>query len=115
MTKNEELQGLIAELKKAAIENKVKLWKRIAEDLEKPTRQRRAVNVYKLSQHASKDEVLVVPGKVLGNGELDGKVEVAAQSFSEEALKKIKSKGKALSLKELVKNNPKGKKVRIIG
>ncbi|MFT4261119.1 MAG: 50S ribosomal protein L18e [Candidatus Woesearchaeota archaeon] len=114
-TKNMELEALIADLKKASIDNKVNVWKRIAEDLEKPTRKRRIVNVYKLSKYSKENDVIVVPGKVLGMGELDHKVQVAAFVFSDEALKKINSKGKALTIQELVKTNPKGKNVKILG
>ena len=44
---NPQLQDLIKELKKKSIEHKVKIWKRIADDLEKPVRQRRIINFYK--------------------------------------------------------------------
>ncbi len=113
--KNEQLALLIRELKKLAIEQNVRLWKRVAEDLEKPTRQRRVVNVFKIDKFARPGEIVLVPGKVLGVGDLTHEVTVAALSFSEEARRKINSSGKALSIAELMKNNPKGEKVRIIG
>jgi len=56
-----------------------------------------------------------VPGKVLGTGELNKKITVAAYTFSEQAVQKINAKGKCLSIKELVEKNPKGNKVRIMG
>jgi large subunit ribosomal protein L18e len=114
-SKNEELESLIAHLKKASIDNKVNVWKRVAEDLEKPTRSRRIVNVYKLSKYSKENDVIIVPGKVLGTGEIDHKIQVAAFTFSDEALRKINSKGKTLSLQELVKTNPQGKNVKILG
>ncbi|MCC7574611.1 50S ribosomal protein L18e [Candidatus Woesearchaeota archaeon] len=113
--KNNELAGLIAELKKLSIEKKVKIWKRLAEDLEKPTRSRRIVNIYKLNKYTKNDEFVVVPGKVLGTGDLAHSVSVAAYSFSDDAFKKISEKGKALTIKEVMKNNPEGKNIRIIG
>ncbi len=113
--KNPALGTLIQELKKCAIEQDVALWKRIATDLEKPTRGKRIVNVYKIEQYAKPNETVIVPGKVLGMGELSKKVTVAAYSFSEEAKQKINGKGTAITILELVEKNPKGKGVRILG
>ena len=113
--KNNELAGLISELKKLSIEKKVKIWKRIAEDLEKPTRARRIVNLYKLAKNTKEKDVVIVPGKVLGTGELDHSVSVAAFSFSDDATRKIALKGKVLTIKEIMKSNPDGKNIRIMG
>ncbi len=108
--------SLVQELKKKSIDEKVGIWKRIAEDLEKPTRQRREINLYKIDQCAKDGEFIVVPGKVLGTGELAKKVNIAAFSFSQSALDKIsKVGGKTLSIQELMKQNAKGKDVRILG
>ena len=113
--KNEQLKSLIRELKKTAIDNDVKIWKRLAVDLEKPSRQRRVVNVFKIEQYSKPNEIIVVPGKVLGTGVLSKKVDVAAYNFSDEAYKKISEKGSAISITELKKKNPQGKKIRILG
>ena len=113
--KNLQLAGLIAELKKLSNQNNCPLWRRIALDLEKPTRRRRVVNVYKIDQYAAADETVIVPGKVLGMGELSKKVSVAAFTFSDEAFKKIREKGEALTIPELMHKNPKAKGVRILG
>ncbi len=113
--KNKELVGLISELKRLSIEKKVKIWKRVAEDLEKPTRDRRIVNIYKLDRNTKDKEVVIVPGKVLGTGDLSHSVDVAAFSFSDDAFKKISEKGKALTIKDIMKNNPEGKNIRIMG
>ncbi|MBN2052394.1 50S ribosomal protein L18e [Candidatus Woesearchaeota archaeon] len=113
--KNEQLMELLQLLKKAAIDNDAAIWKRVASDLEGPTRRRRVVNVYKLEKYAKDNEIVVVPGKVLGTGELSKKITVAAYTFSGQALDKINAKGKAMSIKELVEKNPKGSKIRIMG
>ena len=113
--KNDELSGLISDLKRLSIEKKVKIWKRIAEDLEKPSRNRRVINIYKLDKYTKDKEFVVVPGKVLGTGSLNHAVDVAAFSFSGDAVKKISEKGKVLSIRDLMKSNPEGKNVRIMG
>ena len=109
---NPLLVTLIRELKKASTKEDVGIWKRVANDLSKPSRQRREVNLSHLSKHTKAKEQIVVPGKVLGAGDLDHELTVAAWQFSEAAKKKVKH---AISIEELLKKNPKGKDVRIIG
>ncbi|RME52583.1 50S ribosomal protein L18e [Candidatus Woesearchaeota archaeon] len=112
---NTERARLIQELKKHARETKAKLWQRVAQDLERPTRKTRIVNLYKINRYAKDGETVLVPGKVLGTGELNRSVHVAAFAFSEEAKRKISAGGRALTVEELMKENPKGQKVRILG
>jgi len=112
---NVYLQNLILDLKRLSTQKNVKLWKRIAKDLSKPTRQRREVNIYRINKYCKGDEIAIVPGKVLSMGELDKKLTIAAWNFSDKAKDKINKSGKAISIQELMKTNPEGKKVRIIG
>ncbi len=113
---NMYLRKIIDDLKRLGYANNTGLWLRIAEDLEKPTRQRRIVNLFKINLHTKDGETIVVPGKVLGTGELNHRVVVAAWSFSESAKEKIKNaKGECITIQQLVEKNPKGKDVRIIG
>jgi len=113
--KNNQLMELLQLLKKTAIEQDAPVWKRVAVELEKPTRSKRIVNIYKLDKFVRDGETVVVPGKVLGTGELSKGMTVAAYSFSEDAVTKIAAKGKAISITELIEKNPKGSKVRIMG
>ncbi len=113
---NPELLKLIRFLKKKAVENKAEIWRDIAERLAVSRRRRIAVNVSKINRYTEKGDVVVVPGKVLGAGKLEHKITVAAFSFSEAAKNKIlKAKGKCLTIPDLVKKNPKGSNVKIIG
>jgi large subunit ribosomal protein L18e len=109
------LRTLISSLKKLSAEKDVKIWKAVASDLNKPTRILRKVNLSHLDKHAKSGETVVVPGKVLGTGEISKKMTVAAWRFSESAFDKLNKSGKAISIDELMKLNPKGSKVRIIG
>ena len=106
---------LLQLLKKTAIEQDAPVWKRVATDLEMPTKQRRIINIYKLDKYCKDGELVIVPGKVLGTGDLTKKLSVAAYSFSEDAHKKIKAKGQAMTIREILQKNPKGDKVRIMG
>ena len=113
---NPNLLGLITELKKQSIEKKIPLWKRIATDLERPTRNRRIVNLSKIDRYAKENETIIVPGKVLAGGALNQKLTIAAFKFSGSAKEKIEKSGsKIVQLSELLKEDPKGKKIRIIG
>jgi large subunit ribosomal protein L18e len=113
---NPLLLGLIEELKKKSIDEKINLWGKIASDLEKPTRRRRIVNLSKLNHHTKDNETVIVPGKVLGSGDLDHKITISAYQFSNSAKEKITScGGKIIPLSELIQESPKGKRIRIIG
>lgn len=109
------LAKLINDLKILSTKEKSKLWKRVAYELERSTRKRREVNLYKINNYTQEGEIALVPGKVLSLGEIDKKITVAAFRFSDAAREKINKSGKAISIQELVKQNPKGKNVRILG
>ena len=105
---------LIKMLRRLSVKEKVNIWKRVAQELEKPVRRSRKVNFYKINKYVREGETAIVPGKILSEGEIEKKIVVAAWQFSEKATEKINKKGKAISINELIKKNPKGKKVRII-
>ena len=103
---NIELRLLISELKK----QKEPIFKRLASELSRPSRNRRSVNLSRIEANVAKDEVAVVPGKVLGSGELTKKITIAAWQFSDGAREIIKSAGAdAISLQDLIKKKPKNK------
>lgn len=113
---NPTLITLIEGLKQTAYENKAPIWKDIAERLEKPLRNWPEVNLNRISMHIHEKETALVPGKVLSTGKLTKKVTIAAWSFSEKAYEKIKKAGgKTVTIQELVKHNPKGNNIRILG
>lgn len=107
---NPQLKQLIEKLKKS----KAAIWRDVAEKLSKPTRKRVEVNLSRINRHTRDGETVVVPGVVLAAGELNKKVTVAAWRFSKKAREKINAVGKAISIEELIKINPKGSKVRIM-
>lgn len=113
---NPELQYLIEQLRHTAAKEGVALWKRVAADLASSTNSRRIVNLSRINRSAQKNEMIVVPGKVLAAGELTKPVSVAAFRFSQQAKEKIEhAQGKTVTLFELLQKNPKGKDIRIIG
>ena len=108
---NPQLQQTIENLRKKAYQEQSNLWLRVAEDLEKPTRARIIVNLSRIERNAKDGETIVVPGKVLGNGELTKKVTIIAWQFSNDARDKISKVGKAVDFNGEM---PKGK-IRIMG
>ena len=93
-----------------------KLLSRIASDLSKPSRIRREVNLSRLNHFTKENELIVVPGKVLGGGTLNHKITLYAFNVSQGALSKLEKSGsKVLSLGELTKEQLTGKRIRIIG
>jgi len=115
-TTNPELIELIRFLRRQSRENKAKIWLDIAEKLAKPSRKRITVNLSRLNRYTQKNETAVVPGKVLGAGEIKHPITVASFAFSKKAKEKIKAaNGKCLSFFDLIKKNPKGSSVKIIG
>lgn len=111
---NANMQQLIIDLKHLSIAQKVKIWRAVALSLSKSNRVRAEVSITKLESSVRDGEIAIVPGKVLGTGDLSRKITVAAWSFSDRAKEKINKSGKAVSIQELMKQNPKGSKVRII-
>ena len=90
-----------------------KFWKAVAKRLSAPTNERPVVNVSKL-ERLGWDRV-VVPGKVLGAGHLNKKVEVVAYAFSESAKKKIeKVGGKTRTIAKEFEANPEGKGLKVV-
>ncbi len=111
--KHETLVRLISDLRRLSIEADVGLWKRVAADLERPARKAREVNLYKIDAVCRDDETVLVPGKVLGVGTLSKPVKVAAYAFSAQARAKLNER--ALTIPQLMKENPKGQNVRLVG
>ncbi|MBD3189347.1 MAG: 50S ribosomal protein L18e [Candidatus Heimdallarchaeota archaeon] len=95
---------LIRDLRKrGAKDKKHSFWTDLSKRLGKPRRQRPIVNLSKISRYAKEDELVVVPGKVLASGQLQGSYTIAALNFSLVAMKKIiQAGGKPISLRDLL-------------
>ena len=112
---NPEIKAIVAGLKEKSKKEDAAIWNDIAKKLLRPTRNTAEVNISDINRHTSPDEIVLVPGKVLGNGNLDHKVSVAAMSFSAGAEEKIATAGgECLAILEIAEKNPKGSKIRIM-
>lgn len=103
-------------LRNAFKSNKAPIWRALEKELAGSRANRREINVRRLAEITKADEVVVVPGKILGTGSLGHKLTVCAFSISETAAKKIiESGGKVVTFDDLIKKHPDGRGVRIIG
>lgn len=113
---NPELIKLIRFLKKQSREKQAAIWHDVAEDLAKSRSRRPVVNLSRISRHTKRRDTIVVPGKILGAGNLNHALTVAAFDASDKAVQKMKAaKAKYMPIAELVERNPKGTNVKIIG
>lgn len=110
---NARLLNLMRKLEESARKNKVRIWYKIMEDLSLK-RRRAEVNLSKIDKYAEEGDTILIPGKVLGNGNLSKKITVSAFSFSKNALEKINRVGKAVYVEELIDENPKGSGIKIL-
>ncbi|MBL7160846.1 MAG: 50S ribosomal protein L18e [Candidatus Aenigmarchaeota archaeon] len=112
--KNPALKGLINSLGKGS--RKAPLWKASARGLNRPRRKSFEVNLFDIERFATSKETILVPGNVLGSGELTKPLSIAASRFSKTAQEKIeKAGGKALTIQELMEKNPKGQGIKVMG
>jgi len=112
---NPQLVELIRFLRRKANEVGARIWRDVAERLEKPRSRRAEVNVSRINRYTEPTDVVVVPGKVLGAGSIDHPVCVAAFAFSASARRKIEAAGgKCMTIRELVERNPRGSGVKIM-
>ena len=116
MFANTLVDNTVWTLRKAAKGNKAPIWKDLGHRVSGPRSNKSEVNLGKLAQVTKASEIIMVPGKVLGTGNLGHKLTVCAFSVSETAVKKIANVGgKVVTLEDLIKKYPDGKGVRIIG
>ena len=106
---------LISDLRRLSYETKAAIWKDVAVRLARSNQSYAEVNLYHLSRTADEGQTILVPGKVLGTGQMDHALTVAALSFSDSARKKINAAGgETLTIRELVDRTPSGTDVRIL-
>ncbi len=91
------------------------IWKRVSEILSKPSRNRPEINIYRLNKLTKENDVIVVPGKVLGAGTMDHPITVSSLMISQLALKKLtESKSNHMSIEDMMKKYKTGSNVKIL-
>ncbi len=94
--------------------SRTKIWRKISKKLSGPRRNKVISNLYRINKKTKENDVIVIPGKVLGMGELNHNLTIACLECSNSARKKINSSGsKLISIEELLEQNPKGSGVKV--
>ena len=102
-------------VKTLIVAKKHEKWLKVAQVLSGSRRKRPSVNLDKINKEAKDGEIIVVPGKVLSEGEVNKKIKIAALNFSENAREKLlKEKIDIMSIHEEIKKNPEAKGVKVI-
>ena len=94
---------------------RAKNWNKVAQIVSGSRRKYSNVNIGRIEKESNEGEVIIIPGKVLGNGNLTKRIKICALYFSTSAIKKIKSgKGEAIKLLEEIKLNPDAEGIKIL-
>ena len=113
---NQVVIHLAKDLKKASTANKAPIWGKLAEYALKPSIARRDINLNRIAQLTKENDTVVFPGKVLGTGNVSHKITLCSFSISNSAVDKIiNNGGKLINFSDLIKQNPTGKGVVLLG
>ncbi len=113
---NQIVLHMIKDLKQASKKNEAPIWSKLAELAIKPSSSKRVVNLTRINKTTKDNDVLFVPGKVLGTGNISHKIILSSFSISTTAAKKIiQTGGKIITYSDMIKKYPTGKGVIIFG
>ena len=103
-------------IEKTIIEGKKKAgWVKIIQKIAGSRRKYSSINLDKIEENTKEGDTIVVPGKVLGVGNITKKIRVVALYFSQTALKKLgEKKCEVVSILEEIKINPKAEGLKIL-
>lgn len=94
---------------------KNKNWFKIAEILSSPRRKRIDMNLEDIDKRTKEEKIVLIPGKVLSQGEINKKIKVVALGFSEKAKEKLLKANCQISyIDEEIKQNPEAKGIKIL-
>ena len=95
---------------------KRKEWLKIAGILSGPRRKDLNVNLSQINENVKEGDTVLVPGKVLSQGDITKKIKIVAFKFSEKAREKIlKAKIQTSNIIDEIKKNPDAKGIKIFG
>lgn len=90
-------------------------WLQVARMLTMPRTKKIAINLDEIEKHSKEGDTIVVPGKILGQGDLSKRIRLVALAFSAQAEKKLKDKkSEIVTIAQEIKINPKAQGVKIL-
>lgn len=94
---------------------KKKEWLNVANIISGSRRQRPSINLDKIDKESKEGETILIPGKVLSEGNLSKKIKVVALNFSKKAKEKLlNAKCEVVTMDQEIKNNPEAKGIKIL-
>ncbi|MBI2043641.1 50S ribosomal protein L18e [Candidatus Pacearchaeota archaeon] len=94
---------------------KLENWNQVSDIISSPKRKSIIFNLSEIDEMSKDGENIVVPGKVLSQGEISKKIRLVALRFSKMAEEKLlKSKTEFSYIKDEIKKNPQAKNLRIL-
>ena len=113
---NQVVLHMVKDLKQASKKNEAPIWSKIADLALKPSSSKRTINLTRINRITKESDILFVPGKVLGTGNLSHKITLSSFSISTTAANKIiQSGGNIMTYSDMIKKFPTGKGVIIFG
>ncbi|MBD3247256.1 50S ribosomal protein L18e [Candidatus Pacearchaeota archaeon] len=90
-------------------------WTKIAGILSGPGRIKTCINLSEIDKKTKKGEKIVIPGKVLSQGDVSKKIKISAFKFSKRAEEKLKKAGcETNTILNEIKSNPDAKDIKVI-
>jgi len=94
---------------------KIKIWRAVSKILQKPRRNLAEINLMRLNKLTQKGDIVVIPAKVLGIGNMDHEITAGVFKISKLAYAKMKKANcNIMSLEELLEKYPFGSGIKII-
>lgn len=91
-------------------------WLEVAAMLARPTKKLLCVNLRDIDLASKEGDLIVVPGKVLADGQITKKVRVIALQFSKSAREKLKEKRAEIAqIIDEIKINPRAEGIYVMG
>ena len=113
---NQVVLHMVKDLKQASKKNEAAIWSKLADLALKPSSTKCTVNLTRINKITKENDVLFVPGKVLGTGNMSHKITLSSFSMSTTAANKIiQSGGNIMVYSDMIKKFPTGKGVKIFG
>ena len=107
---------MVKDLKQASKKNEAPIWSKLANLALKSSSSKHVVNLTRINKITKQNDVLFVPGKVLGTGNMSHKITLSSFSISTTAAGKIiQSGGNIMTYSDMIKKFPTGKGVIIFG
>ena len=113
---NQVLLHLVKELKQASKKNEAPIWAKMANLALKSSSSKQVINLTRINKLTKDNDVLFIPGKVLGTGNISHKITICSFSISRTATKKItQTGGNVMRVYDMIKKYPTGKGVTVFG